>query len=86
MVTAVDDETAFVVIVNVAVFDPAATVTVAGKVATDVLLDVRFTTVPPVPALPLSVTVPVELFPPTTEVGETETDASVAGLMVKVAF
>jgi hypothetical protein len=58
-----------VVTVNVAEVLPAATVTLAGTVAAAVLLLERVTTAPPVGAAPLSVTVPVELFPPTTVVG-----------------
>jgi len=41
--------------------------------------------VPPGPATPLRVTVPVEVFPPTTDVGVTETPVRVAGLIVKGA-
>src|SRR5256885_10441473 len=59
MVTGVDVVTALVVTVNVALLAPAATVTLAGTVAVDVLL-LRVTAAPPVGAGPLSVTVPVE--------------------------
>ena len=76
--------TVVVVTVNVAVELPAATVTLAGTVAL-VELDVRATTAPPVPAVPLKVTVPVDEFPPTTDVGFTVTPVSVAGLIVSVA-
>src|SRR5437588_639002 len=48
-----------VLTVNVALLAPAATVTLAGTVAVDVLLE-RETAAPPVGAGPLSVTVPVE--------------------------
>src|SRR5260370_42639673 len=68
MVTGVDVVTALVLTVNVALLAPAATVTVAGTVAVDVLLE-RETTAPPVGAGPLSVTVPVEGDPPATLVG-----------------
>ena len=52
--------------------DPAATVTVAGTV-TSALLDVRDTTTPPAEAARDNVTVPVDVLPPATVVGETET-------------
>ena len=61
--------TALVLTVNVALLAPAATVTVAGTVAVDVLLLERETTAPPMGAGPLSVTVPVEGDPPVTLVG-----------------
>jgi hypothetical protein len=58
-----------VVMVNVADVLPVATVTVAGTCAVEVLLLDSATTVPPVGAAPLSVTVPVDDAPPTTEAG-----------------
>ena len=64
MVTGVDAVTALVLTVNVALLAPAATVTLAGTVAVDVLLLERETAAPPVSAGPLSVTVPVEDCPP----------------------
>ena len=70
MVTGVDVVTALVLTVNVALLAPAATVTLAGTVAVDVLLLERETTAPPVSAGPLSVIVPVEdCAPPVTLVG-----------------
>src|SRR5207249_863582 len=70
MVTGVDVVTALVLTVNVALLAPAATVTLAGTVAVDVLLLVRVTAAPPAGAGPLSVTVPVEdCTPPTTLLG-----------------
>ena len=57
-----------VLTVNVAEVDPAVTVTVEGTVAEALLLD-RLTTTPPAGAAPLSETVPVEFFPPATELG-----------------
>jgi hypothetical protein len=69
MVTDVEAVTLAVLTVNVALLAPAATVTVAGTVAVDVLLLERETTAPPVGAGPLSVTVPVEGDPPVTLVG-----------------
>src|SRR6266481_429986 len=82
MVTAVDAVTALVLTVNVALVAPAATVTLEGTVAAAVLLLESATCAPPVGAGPLSVTVPVEEFPPATllgfsEIEESETDAGV---------
>ena len=53
---------------NVAVVEPVATVTLAGTWAAGLLLE-SVTTAPPAGAGPLSVTVPVEAFPPSTEAG-----------------
>ncbi len=70
IVTGVDAVTALVLTVNVVLLAPAATVTLAGTVAVDVLLLERETAAPPVSAGPLSVTVPVEVCaPPVTLVG-----------------
>jgi hypothetical protein len=63
------DTTGLVLTVNVAVVELAATVTLAGTVATAVLLVVSVTTAPPAGAGPLNVTVPVEEVPPVTIVG-----------------
>ena len=79
MVTGVDMVTALVVTVNVALLAPAATVTLAGTVAVDVLLLERETAAPPVSAGPLSVTVPVEGDPPVTLVGFSVTEERVGG-------
>ena len=84
MVAAVDVFTAVVVMVNVPVEAPAATVTVAGTVAL-VELELRDTDVPPVGALPVRVTVPVEDVPPWTEVGETATVETAGEFTVRVA-
>jgi len=62
---------------------PAATVALAGTVA-DALLLASVTSAPPAGAAADRVTVPVELPPPTTEAGLTETDVSVAGAGVTV--
>ena len=68
--TDVEAVTPVVLTVNVALLAPAATVTLAGTVAVDVLLLERETAAPPVSAGPLSVTVPVEdCTPPVTLVG-----------------
>jgi hypothetical protein len=75
IVTAVEFDTETVVTVNVALALPAGTVTLAGTVAAELLLD-SDTIVPPAGAAPLSVTVPVEGFPPTTEVGFKDRETS----------
>jgi hypothetical protein len=77
MVTDVEAVTLAVLTVNVALLAPAATVTVAGTVAVDVLLLERETTAPPVGAGPLSVTVPVEGDPPVTLVGVSVSEETV---------
>ncbi len=69
MVTAVEVVTVLVLTVKVAVVAPAATVTLAGTVATAVLLLESVTTAPPEGAAPLSVTVPCEELPPVTLLG-----------------
>ena len=79
IVTGVDVVTALVPIANVAVVAPCATVTLAGTVATEVLLLESDTTNPPDGAAAVSVTVPCDPFPPTTDVGLTETAESAAG-------
>jgi|SRR5882762_1228567 len=79
MVTVVDAATALVLTVNVAVVAPAATVTLDGTWATVVLLLESATVAPPAGAAPLSVTVPVEEFPPVTVVGFSESDERETG-------
>src|SRR6266436_9060244 len=74
MLTAVDAAAALVLTVNVALVTPAATVTLDGTLAAVVLLLERVTTAPPDGAAPLSVTVPVEEFPPVTLVGFSESE------------
>jgi hypothetical protein len=71
--------TASVVTVNVAVEDPAGTVTVAGTVAALVLLLDRFTVMPAPLAAPVRVTVPVDVVPPRTLVGLSDTAARATG-------
>jgi len=68
IVTLVEFDTRLVLIVNFALFEPAATVTVDGTDATDELLLERFTVVF-ADALAVKVTVPCESFPPETLVG-----------------
>jgi hypothetical protein len=81
ILTVVDVATALVLTVNVAVVAPATTVTLGGTLAAVVLLLESVTCAPPAGAGPLSVTVPVEEFPPVTLVGfsESEESATVAG-------
>ena len=76
MVTGVDVVTALLVTVNVPLVVPAATVTLAGTVAADELLE-RFTATPPLGADPLRVTVPIEEDPPVTLVGLSVTEESI---------
>jgi hypothetical protein len=79
-----------VVTVNVALVAPAGTVTLAGTVATLVLPLLNDTTAPPLGAAPLRVTVPCEVFPPTTVPGlrltEDRVGPAAAGVTVSVAF
>jgi hypothetical protein len=76
-----------VVIANVAVLAPPATVTPAGTTAAALLL-ARVTAAPPVGATASRVTVPVEPVPPTTLAGAMETPerfAADAGTAAKTA-
>src|SRR5215210_6635915 len=82
MVTGVSVETEDVVAVKPALVAPAATVTLAGTVATAVLLLMRDTRAPPVGAPVVSVTIPVDELPPVTDVGFTLTAFSAAGATV----
>ena len=77
--------TGLVVVVNVTVVAPAATVTLAGTWAAAVLLLVSVTTAPPTGAGPFRVTVPVEDTPPRTEVGLRPTVLSAATGAVTVS-
>jgi len=61
--------TALVATVKVALVAPAATVTLAGVLATAVLLLESVTVAPPDGAAALKVTVPVDEFPPVTLAG-----------------
>jgi len=69
----VDAVTALVLTVKVAVVAPAGTATLEGTLAAPLLL-ASATCAPPAGAGPLSVTVPVEEFPPVTLVGFSETE------------
>ena len=78
MVTEVEAETARVVTVNVALVAPDGTVTLAGTVATAVLLLDSETRAPLLGAGAFSVTLPVEGDPPLTLVGFGVSEDSVA--------
>jgi hypothetical protein len=68
--------TSLVVMVKVALVDPAGTVTLAGTVAAAVLSLVRSITKPPEGAAELSLTVPVAELPPITSIGVTLSEES----------
>ena len=76
------EATDWVVIANVALAEPADTVTLDGTAAEVLLLD-KDTTAPSAGAGPLSVTVPVEPFPPCTVDGFRDRDDSEGGLTVR---
>src|SRR3989442_14939616 len=85
MVAEVDAATALVVTVNVTLVAPTGTVTLAGTVAAELLLD-SVTCAPPAGAGPPSVTVPVALLPPVTLGGLTASeDRPAAGAPVGAA-
>jgi hypothetical protein len=67
---------------NVAEVELAATTTLTGTVATEVLPLVSVTTAPPVGAAALSVAVPVDPVPPVTLVGFNETEEIAGGFTV----
>ena len=77
--TDVEAVTPAVEMLNVALVAPAATVTLAGTVATFELLLASDTAAPAEGAPLVNVTVPVALEPPTTLVGLTARVCSVAG-------
>lgn len=84
IVATTDELTALVVIVNVAVVDPAGTVTLPGSEAEPLLLCNEIAA-PPLGATPFNVTVPVTFVPPVTVDGFNATPTSDAGLTVNVA-
>jgi hypothetical protein len=86
IVTAVVLDTAAVVTGNVAVVLPPGTVTLGGTLATEMLLLDSDTTAPPLGAGPLSVTVPVEPSPATTEDGFTDRETSDGRMSTRIAF
>ena len=79
------ESTLIVLTVKVTEVLPAWTVTVAGTVASSDP-DPRVTTIPPTGAVPVRETVPVELFPPTTEVGLRLRLATPGGVTVRLAL
>ena len=89
IVTGVEAVTAVVPIAKFALSAPAATVTLAGTLATVALLLDSPTIAPPVGAAAVNVTVPVAPAPPTTLVGLTVTEdrlgAAGVGLTVSTA-
>lgn len=85
MIAVVEELTAVVVTVNVAVVFPAVTLTLDGTLAAALLLD-RVTEAPPVGAGAFNVTVPVDDVPPLTVVGFNVTaDSAAAGVIVSGA-
>lgn len=87
MVTFEEEDTVIVVTLKLALDFPALTVTLAGTVASELLLD-NVTVMPPLGAGAVRVTVPVVGLPPMTVLGfrETEDNAMVtAGVMVSGA-
>jgi hypothetical protein len=70
---------------KVALVAPAGIVTVEGAVATEGLLLTSDTEIPPLGATPLSFTVPVEVLPPTTVVGVTDSEYNDGVVTVRVA-
>jgi hypothetical protein len=86
MVSGVSAATGLVVTAKVAVVALAATVTLAGTCAADVLLLDSVTNAPPAGAGPFSVTMPVEELPPSTDEGLRLTEASAAAATVKLTF
>jgi hypothetical protein len=84
IVTDVEDATPLVVIVKLALVEPAGIVTLADTWAALVLLLRNVTAAPPAGAAPFRVTVPVALFPPTTEVGVRVSVDNVGALTVSV--
>ena len=84
MLTPVDAATALVVMLNVALAAPAATVTLAGTDAAGLLLE-SATCAPPAGAGPFSVTVPEAGLPPVRLAGLIASDEITAGNTVREA-
>src|SRR6266436_201920 len=78
MATVADAVTALAFTGKVALVAPAGTATLEGTLAAPLLLESP-TCAPPAGAAPLSVTVPVEEFPPVTVVGFSESDERETG-------
>jgi hypothetical protein len=70
---------------KVALVAPAGIVAVEGALATEGLLLTSDTEIPPLGATPLSFTVPVEVLPPTTVVGVTDSECNDGVVTVRVA-
>lgn len=85
IVTAVELDTEAVSIVNVAALTPEATVTLEGTVATEGLLLLSDTEIPPLGAAPVSSTVPIEPAPPTTVLGASDSELNAGAVTVSVA-
>jgi hypothetical protein len=88
IVTGVLVATGVVIMLKLAEELPAGIVTVParGTCATSVLPLCRLTVAPPVGAAPFNLTVPVEVFPPTTVAGFRVSDCSDAALIVKLVW
>ena len=84
IVTGVLTPTAVVLIPNVAVVDPAGTVTLAGTVAAALLLDNAMGQ-PPAGAGAFNVTVPVAAYPPLIVDGFTDTDSNEVVVICRLA-
>jgi hypothetical protein len=76
IITCVELVTALVLTIKVVLLAPAATVTLAGTIAADPLLESE-TPAPPVGAAPLRLTVPVDGDPPLTVMGLSPSEYSV---------
>jgi hypothetical protein len=86
MMTLVEEVTAFVVKLKLAAELPAGTLTLAGTIADELLLDSP-TRIPPVGAGLFKVTVPVDGLPPVTAAGFRDTDDNASvGLMISWVF
>ena len=70
---------------NVALLAPEATVTLEGIVATEGLLLLSDTEIPPLGAAPVNFTVPVEPAPPTTVLGASDSELNAGAVTVSVA-
>ena len=78
--------TLVVVMVKLAVRNPAGTVTVGGTWATVGLLLESATGLPPLGATPFNVTVPVEFCPPVTVLGESVSPTTPGGITMRMTF
>jgi hypothetical protein len=85
IVAEVETATGTVWTLNVALLAPDEIVTVEGTVATEGLLLLSDTESPTLGAAPVSFTVPVELAPPTTVLGASESEFNAGDVTVSVA-